>query len=313
MGLRNVIYYNSGNPQISLGGMAQLPYTDVIVANLQPTSSTDLTLVGWGNAFDGELQNNIGLLHSANKNVLISFGGALNNKSGLTTAAYQYWWSHLNELLNQLVSIVTNNHYNGIDIDYEDDAGFGDNAAYDGVGFLTTLTNALYNQLPPSQRIITHAPAPPYWDSHSIYARGGIAPYYEIWQKLGGAQPPGLNQIAWFNNQFYDNRNYDATAALKVEKYQAIAGLTGPENQMLGALVGNPALYEKPGQRDEGYISLADMENYVIAPLIAKYGSQFGGVAGWEFWQDGPPTYGSAGAWAHGIDRAFDVGRPGGG
>ena len=223
MALRNVIYYNSGNPQISLGGIAQLPYTDVIVANLQPTSPSDLTLIGWGTAFDGELQNNIRLLHDAGKNVLISFGGALNNNSGLTTAAYQYWWNHLNELLNQLVPIVENNLFDGIDIDYEDDAGFGDNAAYDGVGFLSELTSALYTQLQDS-KIITHAPAPPYWDSHSSYARGGIAPYYQIWQNVGGAE---FNQIAWFNNQFYDNSAYDATAALKVEKYRAIAGLTG--------------------------------------------------------------------------------------
>ena len=49
MSLRNVIYYNDGNKQIPLGlGLNNLPYTDVIVANLQPASGTDRTLKGWG-------------------------------------------------------------------------------------------------------------------------------------------------------------------------------------------------------------------------------------------------------------------------
>ena len=301
MALRNVIYYNGGNPRIPLGtGISQLPYTDVIVANLQPRSANDLTLIGWGNAFDDQLQNNIRLLQRAGKNVLISFGGALNHKSGLTTEAYKAYASNVPALVNQIVTVVKGSLFNGVDIDYEDSAGFGNNAAYDGVKFLSELTIGLFNQLPPGHNIITHAPAVPYWDSHSIYARGGNAPYYQVWLNA-------RSYTSWFNNQFYDNSAWDATAALKVEKYQAIAGITGPQTQLLGALVGNPALYEPPGKRDEGYITLADMENKVIAPLKSQYGSQFGGVVGWEFWQDGPPTYGSGGAWAKGISQA--VGR----
>ena len=293
---RNVIYYNSGNPRVSLGGIAQLPYTDVIVANLQPTSPSDLTLTGWGDAFrdpDPVLRGYIGSLQRANKNVLISFGGALNNRSGLTTAAYQAYAGNVPELVNQIVGFVKNFNYDGVDIDYEDSAGFGDNAAYDGVGFLSALTTGLYQRLP--GKIITHAPAVPYWDSNSSYARGGIAPYYQIWQNVG-------NQIALFNNQFYDNPAYDATAALKLEKYRAIAGLTGPQKQLLGVLVGNPALYE-PGQQDEGYIPLADLNN-VLIPLTEQYGAQFGGLVGWEFAQDGPPTYEFAGYWADYADLA---------
>src|SRR5215831_7420986 len=291
---RNVIYYNSGNPRIPLGtGISQLPYTDVIVANLQPTSPNNLTLIGWGNAFDDQLQNNIRLLQRAGKNVLISFGGALNKKSGLSTAAYKSYASNVPELVNQIVTIVKGSLFNGVDIDYEDSAGFGNNAAYDGVEFLSELTIGLFNQLPPGHNIITHAPAVPYWDSHSMYARGGIAPYYQVWLNA-------RSNIAWFNNQFYDNPAWDATAALKVEKYQAIAGLTGPQTQLLGALVGNPG-------GEDGYITLGDLQNNVIAPLKSQYGSQFGGVVGWEFAQDGPPTYGTAGTWANRISQA--VGR----
>jgi hypothetical protein len=38
---RNVIYFNANNNQIPLAGIAQLPYTDIIIANLQPTSATN--------------------------------------------------------------------------------------------------------------------------------------------------------------------------------------------------------------------------------------------------------------------------------
>jgi len=79
MSLRNVIYYNSSNNQISLAGIAQLPYTDVIIANLQPTSASNLTLQGCGPAFDNNLQSNIQALQNAGKNVLISFGEQTHN------------------------------------------------------------------------------------------------------------------------------------------------------------------------------------------------------------------------------------------
>src|SRR6516165_12053277 len=79
MSLRNVIYYNSSNDQISLSGIAQLPYTDVIIANLQPTSPSNLTLQGYGPAFDSNLKSNVRALKNAGKNVLISFGGAEDN------------------------------------------------------------------------------------------------------------------------------------------------------------------------------------------------------------------------------------------
>jgi len=127
MSPRNVIYYNAGNNQISLGGIAQLPYTDVIVANLQPTTATDFTLIGWGPGFDDQLGNNIRLLQNAGKNVLISFGGVLDDK--LTTAAYKHYAGNVQDLVNQIAAFVNNFHFNGVDIDYEDDAGFGNNAA----------------------------------------------------------------------------------------------------------------------------------------------------------------------------------------
>jgi hypothetical protein len=190
--------------------------------------------------------------------------------------------------------------FNGVDIDYEDDAGFdqpGQPANYDGVGFLVALTTGLYQALPSGQNIITHAPSPPFWDPQGGYyaANTQIAAYTQIWQQAG-------SEIAWINCQFYDNQTYDQTAALKVHWYQQIAQITGAQKLLVGALVGDPALI---GTTDEGYLPLDQMITNVIAPLEAQFGAQFGGVMGWEFADDGPPTYDQGGAWASGIEQAL--------
>jgi nucleoid-associated protein YgaU/chitinase len=286
---RNVIYFNARNNQITLPGIAQLPYTDVIIANLQPTSASNLTLQGYGPAFDDNLQSNIQALRNAGKNVLISFGGAQDQY--LTTAAYQSYAQNVNGLVSQLVNFVIQNGFNGVDIDDEDDPGY--TGTYNGVGFLVALTKQLYQALPSGQNIITHAPAPGYWFP-GTYNNA----YTQIWQQAA-------DEIAWINCQFYDN-DVD-TAAAKVNTYQQIANITGPQKLLVGALVGDPSIL---GTGDTGYITLSDMINNVIAPLEAQFGSKFGGVMGWEFAQDGPPTYGGSGAWANGIGQALTAPPP---
>ena len=289
MSLRNVIYRNDAT--YPLTDIVGLPYTDVIIGFLVPDDNYNLYKDADG-FYDG-YASDIQALKNDGKNVLISFGG-----SNFASSAYQYYAQNLGGLVQQIYNVVTTYGFNGVDIDYEDDSGFdqpGQSASYDGAGFLVALTNGLYQALPAGQNIITHAPATPFWDPQGGYyaANTQIAAYTQIWQQAG-------NQIAWFNNQFYDNGVDDPDA--KVAEYQAIAGITGPQTQLLGALVGDPADYTN--DTDTGYITLDDMINYVVAPLKAQYGSQFGGVMGWEFAQDGPPTYGTSGAWANGIGNA---------
>ena len=96
---------------------------------------------------------------------------------------------------------------------------------WDGVTFLVNLTNGLAQKPPPEQGIITHAPAPPYWDPQGGYNNA----YTTIWRKAG-------HQITWFNNQFYNNPGYDAPASVKISKYNNIADVTGAQQQLLGAL-----------------------------------------------------------------------------
>jgi chitinase len=155
---RNVIYFSSNANQIPLAGIANLPYTDVIVAFLVPDGN--LKLQRAGGAFDGNLQNNIQTLQRAGKNVLISFGGAI-----FASSAYRSYAQDVNGLVNQIVNFVNSYGFNGVDIDYEDNNGF--QGGYDGIGFLSNLTSGLYQALPAGRNIITHAPQTPYWDPNA--------------------------------------------------------------------------------------------------------------------------------------------------
>jgi chitinase len=274
---RNVIYYNSNANRIPLAGIADLSYTDVIIGFLVPDSN--LSLVGAGGAFDDNLQNNILALQSAGKNVLISVGGST---AGFPSSAWQSYAQNVNGLVDQLVNNwVTLHGFDGVDIDYEDDAGF--TGTYDGIGFLSALTSGLAQALPVGQNILTHAPQTPYWDPNGRYDNA----YAQIWQQVG-------NQITWINNQFYNNTDFDHTAALKISWYRKIVAITGSEKLLVGAPVAG-------GATAEGYIPMPDMIQDVIEPLQSDFGAQFGGMMGWQFASD------QGGAWGNGIAAALDV------
>ena len=277
---RNVIYYNNTDNQISLAGIANLAYTDVILCFLVTDAS--LNVYGDGGAFDsntGNLLNpdDIQTLQNAGKNVLASFGG---DSGTFPSSAWQRCAQNVDTVVNHIVAFVKNNGLNGVDIDYEDSNAFTTMRPYDGAGFLIALTKGLAQALPPGRNIITHAPQTSHW-----YPGYYQAAYQQIWQQAG-------NQIAWFNNQFYDNSDRDATSQLKVQTYHDIVNIPGgPPPQKL--LVGVPLTSSV-----EGYISLDDMVQNVIAPLKAAYGAQFGGAMAWQF------EFDQGGTWANGIGGA---------
>jgi len=104
---RNVIYFFRAANPISLAGIANLPYTDVILGFLIP-DSTVTGLMGNGPAFTDTLQNDIQLPQSAGKNVLISVGGEVNNTdpawTGWTSAKYKICNENVPGLVEQIVS-----------------------------------------------------------------------------------------------------------------------------------------------------------------------------------------------------------------
>jgi chitinase len=125
---RNVIYVDRKNSQISLAGIANVPYTDVILSFLYPDENFNLQLTG--PIFDDNLTINIQALQNAGKNVLISFGGALDTEdpNDLLAQAYLYWGgqggNNISGLVTQIVNIVVQYGFDGVDIDYEDNRGF---------------------------------------------------------------------------------------------------------------------------------------------------------------------------------------------
>ncbi len=283
---RNVIYFfHAANP-ISLAGIANLPYTDVILGFLIP-DSTVTGLMGDGPAFTDTLQSDIQLLQSAGKNVLISVGGEVNNTdpawTGWTSAKYKAFNENVPGLVEQIVSSLGSIGADGVDIDFEDSDALTGKAGYDGITFLSELTSGLSQALPPGS-IITHAPQTPYWDKSSSYK----AAYYTVHSQVG-------NFIAWYNNQFYNNPRYDKDAAAKVASYLMVAEEIGPTKLLMGVSI---------DPNDEGAVSLDDMAQNVITPLRAQFppapqSMQFGGVMTWEF------AFDNGGSWANGIAQTL--------
>jgi chitinase len=261
MSARLVVYFNDNTRPFST--VAQTPYTDIIVGFLVPSAPNNLTLkidAGEPSNFAGEVK----ALQQKGKRVLVSFGG-----ESVTSAEYQQYAKEVPQLVQQLVGFVTRNGLNGVDIDYEDDTGF--TGAYDGVKFLSELTAGLAQHLPAGHNIITHAPQPPYF---SPTFEGG--PYDKLWKEAG-------RHITWINCQFYNNQDFDGTAALKVQWYEKIAAITGPNKLMMGSLIGDVG---------EGFLPLTQLVSGVVNPLTAKFGKAFGGVMGFQFSLDKDATWG---------------------
>ena len=110
---RNVIYFFRPTNPLPLAGIANLPYTDVILGFLIPKNSSVTELMGDGahSAFTDtlQLQKDIQLLQSAGKNVLISVGGEVKTdpaSTGWTSAKYKTCSGKVPGLVEQLVSWV---------------------------------------------------------------------------------------------------------------------------------------------------------------------------------------------------------------
>jgi chitinase len=120
----------------------------------------------------------------------------------------------------------------------------------------------------------------PIFDSSACYKNA----YTRIWQGAG-------DNISWFNCQFYNNPRYSSSASSKVSFYETFAGITGASELLMGVPLNTAS--------SSGYLPLDQFTSQVIAPLLQKFGSAFGGVMGWEF------SYDQCGAWAEGTAQAL--------
>lgn len=292
----NVIYSNGydtyGND--AFPEIANSDYTDVIVNFLTVDASVNSScqITSQPNISPSDMQT----LHNAGKTVLVSFGGAdkvdQNTGEDYTSEAYQACSGNVDNLASQIANFVYANGFNGVDIDFEDSSAFNAGGAYDGVAFLTQLTDDLYYKLsqPPffEQNIITHAPQTAYWLDDYNYP---YPPYAQIFWNSG-------NEIAWFNNQTYNNclngGNTDCNATDKINNYTNI--VYSVQIPSIKLVMGVPVSYcgttagDPPQCTGDGYIPWSSQDGNdmltVISQLQQAFPDSFGGVMGWDFTLD---------------------------
>ena len=207
----NVIYWD-GEIDGSLQKLVYSAYTDVLVSFVTPDQNCNL---GPNGNLPSDIKNSIQALHNAGKTVLVSLGGSKATSEGY--AACDAGFEPTESLAYQLTEIVNNNGFDGVDIDFEDTSAFMGQASYDGVSFLTLLTDSLHSAPATVVDIITHAPQTPYWLSNYNYDK---PPYALINSNTSG-------DIAWFNNQTYNqclepSQSTDCTAQEKMDDYNSI-------------------------------------------------------------------------------------------
>ena len=285
----NVIYTNGvdSNGNDSFPELANTAYTDVIVNFLDVDSNCQF--MDQPTVSQSEMQ----ALHNAGKTVLVSFGNS-------TSAAYQACYNgQMDSLARNIASFVYSYGFDGVDIDFEDTGAFRNPSdpqysGYDGVAFLTQLTDDLYYDLsqPPffQQNTITHAPQTAYWLQNYNYPS---PPYLQLFWNSG-------SEIAWFNDQTYSNcqngGNTDCAAQDKINNYETIAQDVPVHQLVLGVIVspcGTTDNANPPNCTGDGYIPAGSPYDYnsndvssVIAQLEQVYSDQFGGVMGWDYLLD---------------------------
>ena len=285
----NVIYSNGADPNgnDAFPALANTSYTDVIVNFLTVDASVNSSCQFASQPYVS--QSDMQALHNAGKTVLVSFGGAdnvdKNTGEDYTSEGYQAcYYGQMDSLANQIATFVTSNGFDGVDIDFEDTNSFQGQAGYDGVDFLTQLTDDLYSQLPQFQNIITHAPQTPYWLQNYNYQ---YPPYAQLYWNSG-------NEIAWFNNQTYNNcinGGLDCSAGQKTGDFLNIVQnwQIYPLKLVVGVPVAKCATTDKHGNcTSDGYIPLDNDPNSndmrsVISTLQGGYPLDFGGVMGWNY------------------------------
>lgn len=289
---RFVIYYNDAH--FPLRSIAQLPYTHVILSFIVPDTSdaSGKTVTTSGNL--EQVWDDVSALRQAGKKVMISFGGG-----AFSTASYKKLSGTEPAIAEQIAAIVERHGLDGVDIDYEDTPAFRSPTpadAYDGVAFVCALTEALHAALPEDKRLISHAPQPPYL---SPWFEDG--PYLKILKQVG-------QHIDWINLQYYNNRGFDDAdqiTGLSGTPFvssicglnEGVGGVKWPASQVT---VGKPVAPEDAGS---GYVPVDELVSEVIEPLVDKFGSAFGGVMGWQYYDDAA----GGGRWHQTIAKALPL------
>lgn len=266
---RLILYYN--NAHTPLGTLAQTPLTHVILSFLVPGDADPTRVEPSGNL--ASVWPDVATVQAAGKKVLISFGGGT-----VSHAAYAALAADVPGLARQIADFVIARGLDGVDVDFEDTAGFESGSSYDGVAFLVSLTRELAAALPAGRNLVTHAPQPPYL---APGFEGG--PYLKVLQQAG-------DDISWINLQYYNNPGFQDPGQITglsgspfvssvTGLARGVGGVTWPVDKIA---IGKPVTSI---DAHTGYLPVDDLVSQVIAPLVQAYGDQVG-VMGWQYAQD---------------------------
>jgi chitinase len=292
-----VIYTDNGNAPVSkLVGTACTIGIQSFISNARFDASGKCTLeMDW--PLESSLKNgDIPVAKEGGKRkILVALGGEI-----FTSRVWQACSENMGGFVEALIDFIKDNQFDGIDIDWEDSEALTARN-YDAVAFLSDLTLALRARLPAPDYIITHAPQAPYLDKAW---QGG--PYLEVMKRAGSA-------LDYLNIQYYNNPWWVGDSGS--EQAAKVAGTTGSPafaTSIVGLveqglpveklLVGKPTTAQNAGS---GFLDTPDLCHDVIAPLVQKYGSKFGGVMGWQL-AESPSSPDLALDWIASVARTLD-------
>lgn len=268
------------------------PYSHYVLAFLVDDANNPFQFRTAGGWTDGTLHFNqssqiVDRIHTAGKRVMLGFGGGT-----MASQHYRNYAGREADLAEALADVVKDNGLDGIDIDWEDTAGFTmpRQVGYNARDFLIKLTTELRDRLPQGQYEISHAPQPPY-----LTASGGtaITGYNDVLRSVG-------DEIDFLNMQYYNNAGYQTPTEV-VAHYTSVVDAGLITSRQL--LVGKPVEETNAGQ---GFIPVDDITSQIVAPLVQEYGDQFGGVFNWEFKSDTNPDF----YWGNSVAESLVVPEP---
>jgi chitinase len=229
-------------------------YSHVMYAFVESTSSS-CTLTTPTKSY-------ISAAHSAGAKVLASVGGASMDK---------YWKNcNVDNLVNQLVSMVNEYGFDGIDIDYEVDPP--------NESFVVSLNNKLRDKLP-SGKLLTHAP------ENNMMVKGGS--YWNILKQCKG--------VDFIAVQYYNDEPAPTSSESKtLSHYDAIV------NELFGGDA-TKVVFGYCISDCGSYNMKADKASAFTKKIYSKYGSSFGGAMNWAINQGD-----NDGSWSSAVKSAMN-------
>jgi chitinase len=225
-------------------------------------------------------QSIINDFHAAGINVLASAFGSTNYPTSTDPA----------QTCSALAQFILDNNLDGVDIDYEDTAGFSANGG--GEQWLITCTQTLRQSLPQGQYLLTHAPQGPYFEeaSSSPYPNGA---YLTVDSEVG-------DLIDWYNLQYYNQ----GTSAYVTYEDLFVQSSSFPGSAVLelqGTLksavaVGKPV---NPSDASNGYVPVSTLASWLEE---AQSTGWCGGAMYWEYSSDTNDVFGQ------GLRQALNTG-----